>query len=110
MRFAPPADQGGINKQFKGEDWVELISQQLSIPPAGPFTGERYHRSMARLGTALSWLNPTEREVLRKRHGLDDGHPKSQRVVGEALGFSRHKVGRIEKRAMAKIRTQTNPK
>ena len=49
-------------------------------------------------------LTLQEREVLERRHGLDDGQPKSLAVVGQAMGVSRERVRQVETQAIKKLR------
>lgn len=50
-------------------------------------------------------LTEREREVLTLRYGLRDGREVTQKQIGERLGISRSYVSRIEKKALAKMRT-----
>lgn len=53
---------------------------------------------------ALSSLDEREREVVRLRFGLGNGHEHTLAEVGRRLGLSRERVRQIEARAVAKIR------
>ena len=53
----------------------------------------------------LGRLNPVESQVLRQRFGLEDGRVRTQREIGEQIGRSPRTVGRIEHRALTKLRT-----
>ena len=48
-------------------------------------------------------LTPREADVIRRRYGLDDHPPQTQRQVAAAYGISRSYVSRIEKRALEKL-------
>ncbi len=50
-------------------------------------------------------LNPREQFVLKKRYGLYNGKPWTQKEVAAALGISRSYVSRIEKTAIEKLRS-----
>lgn len=49
-------------------------------------------------------LQPQERDVVRLRHGLDDGVPKSWKVVAGIVGVDLTRVRNIERGAMARLR------
>lgn len=50
-------------------------------------------------------LEPRERAVIVLRFGLDGGEPLPQREVGRLLGISRSYVSRIEKKALAALKS-----
>ncbi|NJN59472.1 MAG: RNA polymerase sigma factor, RpoD/SigA family, partial [Leptolyngbyaceae cyanobacterium SL_5_9] len=45
-----------------------------------------------------------ERDVIRMRFGLGDGHPYSLAEIGRALDLSRERVRQIEAKALQKLR------
>ncbi len=49
-------------------------------------------------------LTDREREIIRKRYGLDGKKPMTQIKVGKELGISRSYVSRIEKKALEKLK------
>ena len=49
-------------------------------------------------------LSAREKDIIRKRYGLDGKKPMTQIKVGEELGISRSYVSRIEKRALEKLK------
>jgi RNA polymerase primary sigma factor len=53
---------------------------------------------------ALEELDGREKEVVRMRFGLDDGHPRTLEDVGQHFGVTRERVRQIEARTMAKLR------
>ena len=53
---------------------------------------------------ALGSLTERERKVISLRKGLDDGRSRTQAQVGQEIGRSRWTVGRIERRALRKLR------
>lgn len=50
-------------------------------------------------------LSPHERDVIRLRHGLDDGRSRTIREVSEALTISASDVKRSENSAFRKLRS-----
>lgn len=49
-------------------------------------------------------LRPQERDVVRLRHGLSDGEPKSWQAVANAVGVDLQRVRTVEKTAMGRLR------
>ncbi|KAH8045767.1 Sigma factor [Aureococcus anophagefferens] len=49
-------------------------------------------------------LQPSERDVLRLRLGLDDGETRTRRQVGEICGQTEKKIRAIERAALTKLR------
>lgn len=49
-------------------------------------------------------LQPSERDVLRLRLGLDDGERRTRREIGEIFGTSEKSVRAIERSALRKLR------
>ncbi len=52
----------------------------------------------------LSPLDEREREILRRRFGLDRGEPRTLEEVGEYFDLTRERIRQIEARAMSKLR------
>ena len=48
-------------------------------------------------------LTPREADIIRKRYGLGEQTPKTQRELAAEYGISRSYVSRIEKRALGKL-------
>jgi len=55
------------------------------------------------LRVALARLSPRERDILRLRHGLDDGKPRRLRDVGILFGVSAARISQIETKAKRKL-------
>lgn len=51
-------------------------------------------------------LNKREKMIIRKRYGLDDNMPVTQREIAQTCGISRSYVSRIEKKALEKLREE----
>ncbi len=56
------------------------------------------------IGYAFEGLTNREREVLKLRFGLDDGHERNLAEVGRRLGISRERVRQIEVASLQKLR------
>lgn len=56
------------------------------------------------LESAMTELNPKERQVMRLRYGLHGGEPWTLQQIGERLLLSRERVRQIESRATQKLR------
>ena len=50
-------------------------------------------------------LTPRERYIIDRRYGLADNEPLTQSEIASAIGISRSYVSRIEKKALAKLRS-----
>lgn len=55
----------------------------------------------------INSLTERERFVIEWRFGLEDGRSRTQREIGEELGVHRSTVGRIEQKALKKLRHPT---
>jgi RNA polymerase nonessential primary-like sigma factor len=62
---------------------------------------EALHRDLQQL---LADLTSRERDVIRMRFGLGDGHAYSLAEIGRALDLSRERVRQIEAKALSKLR------
>ncbi|MBD2741718.1 RNA polymerase sigma factor SigC [Coleofasciculus sp. FACHB-1120] len=72
-----------------------------SISPEEVLMREALHRDLQQL---LADLTSRERDVIRMRFGLGDGHPYSLAEIGRALDLSRERVRQIEAKALQKLR------
>lgn len=73
-------------------------------------SGEEYARVEAGLWRSALWeavgsLPEREAEVIRLRHGLDGGKPRTLREISEELGLSQERVRQVELKALRTIRT-----
>ncbi|GLX06691.1 sigma-70 family RNA polymerase sigma factor [Microbispora sp. NBRC 16548] len=53
---------------------------------------------------ALNVLSEREAEVITRRFGLVDGHPRTLDDIGQEFGLTRERIRQIEKAALAKLR------
>lgn len=51
-------------------------------------------------------LEAREKDIIKKRYGLDSAIPKTQREIAEECGISRSYVSRIEKKALETLRSK----
>ena len=51
----------------------------------------------------LAGLSDRERDILRARYGLDDGHEETLREISGRLGLSAERVRQLEERALGKL-------
>ena len=51
----------------------------------------------------MNILTPREKNIIKRRFGLDDNQEETQKVIAKRLGISRSYVSRIEKRALTKM-------
>jgi RNA polymerase primary sigma factor len=58
----------------------------------------------------LDDLSPKEREILRLRHGLEDGIYHTLEEVGKKFGVTRERIRQIEAKALERIRTHDKAK
>ncbi len=59
------------------------------------------------LENVLNSLNEREKEVIRLRFGLTDGHPRTLEEVGREFGVTRERIRQIESKTLAKLRHPT---
>ncbi len=56
------------------------------------------------LESVLNTLNDRERQVIRLRFGLVDGHPHTLEEVGKEFGVTRERIRQIESKTLSKLR------
>ena len=52
----------------------------------------------------LNFLTPREREIIRKRFGIEEDTPKTLEQIGNSLGFSKERIRQLENLAIKKLR------
>ena len=56
----------------------------------------------------INTLNKREREIIKRRFGIDNEEPKTLEQIGNALGFSKERIRQIENIAIQKLRKVNN--
>ena len=85
----------------EGSTLGDFIEDSSAIAPA-----EAAMRSMQKeaVDIALEGLNDREREVVRRRFGLDDGQARTLEQVGKEFNVTRERIRQIETKTLAKLR------
>ena len=77
-----------------------LTDPQARSPAEESIVTDRRERTDAVLRT----LAPREREIIRRRFGMDDGHAQTLEEVGQAFGLTRERIRQLEAKALGKLR------
>lgn len=80
----------------------EFIPSQDIVPTPEDVTARLILREQ--IDMILEKLQPRERDVVRLRFGLDDGHQRTLEEVGAELKITRERVRQLELRALRKLR------
>ena len=78
----------------------------IKTPPEAAFASLLREQILEVLDT----LNERERDVLKLRFGLVDGHPRTLEEVGLAFNATRERIRQIEAKALRKLRHPTRIK
>ena len=84
-----------------GSTLGDFIEDESAIAPAEEAVKRVRREAVER---ALSELNEREREVVRRRFGLDDGQPRTLEQVGKEFNVTRERIRQIETKTLAKLR------
>jgi RNA polymerase primary sigma factor len=91
-----------FDEEYTQEDLClgDLIEADEEIPE------EKISRNLLRedLESVLDTLSPVERDVVRLRYGLDDGHMKTLEEIGHIFNVDRERIRQIEAKALRKLR------
>ena len=85
-------------------DKEEVTPMKLLRRMVTPVTEGDPRSLKAQVEEVMSTLTTRERRVLELRFGLEDGRSRTQIEAGKEIGRSRWTVGRIERRAIRKLR------
>jgi RNA polymerase primary sigma factor len=82
------------------EDGEVLLEEVIADSSASSFAEDGF----SSVDDVLSSLTRQEREVMKLRYGLDDGHPRTQREVAELTGMKLSTVQMLDGRAKRRLR------
>ena len=100
---SPVGDDDGDGKSTLGD----FIKDDKILSP----DQEVSRRILAdQLHEILDELSPKEREILKLRHGLEDGIYHTLEEVGKKFGVTRERIRQIEAKALERIRTHDKAK
>jgi len=100
---SPVGDDDGEGKSVLGD----FIKDDKILSP----DQEVARRILAdQLREILDELSPKEREILKLRHGLEDGIYHTLEEVGKKFGVTRERIRQIEAKALERIRTHDKAK
>jgi RNA polymerase primary sigma factor len=100
---SPVGDDDGDGKSTLGD----FIKDDKILSP----DQEVARRILAdQLREILDELSPKEREILKLRHGLEDGIYHTLEEVGKKFGVTRERIRQIEAKALERIRTHEKAK
>ncbi len=57
-----------------------------------------------RIEAVLKTLTPREREIIRRRFGMDDGQAQTLGEIGQVFGLTRERIRQVEAKALDKLR------
>jgi len=86
-----------------GDERLDLLELRADPRAPDPLQATLDRELRERVATALEFLSPRERTILRLRFGLNGCPPITLKQVGERFGLSRERIRQIELRALKKI-------
>jgi RNA polymerase sigma factor (sigma-70 family) len=84
------------------ERYAIATTERMRIA-AEPCTAMETHEMQESVCLALKCLEYRERELIKLRYGLADGHQYTMEEAGKAFGISRERVRQIESKAIRKL-------
>jgi RNA polymerase primary sigma factor len=105
LRTLRRAALGTTSLDRPGDDESDLLLGDL-LPSAEPLPDERVaHLELRRLiDGMLSEFKTREREVIRRRFGLDDDRSETLEQVAEGFGVTRERIRQIESKVLLRLR------
>ncbi len=85
------------------------IEEILARPEKEPIDPVKYETLKEQMLEVLASPTDLERRVLRLRFGLADGRSRTLKEIGKEIGRSRTTAGRIERKALNKLRHPYHP-
>jgi len=88
-----------------GEEDEDTLGDFIEDPSSPSPTKETFRMFLReQLGRALDQLDEREREILKLRYGLEDGHPRTLKDVSLKFNITRERVRQIEIKAIEKLK------
>jgi len=88
-----------------GEDEEDTLGDFIADPHSPSPTKETFRMFLReQLNRALDQLDEREREILKLRYGLDDGHPRTLKEVALKFNITRERIRQIEIKAIEKLK------
>jgi RNA polymerase primary sigma factor len=100
MAYDPVSLESPVGED-DGSTLGDFIEDESAVAPAEEAVKKVRRQAVER---ALSELNEREREVVRRRFGLDDGQPRTLEQVGKEFQVTRERIRQIETKTLAKLR------
>jgi RNA polymerase primary sigma factor len=88
-----------------GEEDEDTLGDFIEDPSSPSPTKETFRMFLKeQLSRALDQLDEREREILKLRYGLEDGHPRTLKDVSLKFNITRERVRQIEIKAIEKLK------
>jgi len=88
-----------------GEEDEDTLGDFIEDPSSPSPTKETFRMFLKeQLARALDQLDEREREILKLRYGLEDGHPRTLKDVSLKFNITRERVRQIEIKAIEKLK------
>jgi len=88
-----------------GEEDEDTLGDFIEDPSSPSPTKETFRMFLReQLARALDQLDEREREILKLRYGLEDGHPRTLKDVSLKFNITRERVRQIEIKAIEKLK------
>jgi len=88
-----------------GEEDEDTLGDFIEDPSSPSPTKETFRMFLReQLARALEQLDEREREILKLRYGLEDGHPRTLKDVSLRFNITRERVRQIEIKAIEKLK------
>ena len=104
MALDAPGDTVSLDRPVGTDSEAELGDFVEDLDAPDPFLVAVAGARTGHLLKALEVLEPTERDIIRLRYGLEGDPPRTLSDVGKAFGLTRERVRQIEGRALSKLR------
>jgi RNA polymerase nonessential primary-like sigma factor len=99
-----PGDTVSLDRPVGPESEAQLGDFVEDLDAPDPFLVAVAGARTGHLLKALEVLEPTERDIIKLRYGLEGTPPRTLSDVGKTFGLTRERVRQIEGRALSKLR------